>query len=259
MTTIVPLILFADAHVLAKLETVHLESAAVRQKSLTASTITRAGEAALSITGHAPSEYTLFFRRTGVNAFVPLTVRENLRVGFLLEDIKKKMLGLREVEDGLITLHLVVTAADSTAGSVEADGGAVESKLVPLDSMATISGALKTALGREVTVHDNLSIFVDVAGIPRPGSMPFNPALGIDKELWKVMSDDVQKRASLAVTERRKLAAVPILRDMREKMTVEHAKRKLVNVIDARGDDVVLGVFHVRFVDSSFSSGPEGA
>ena len=259
-------------------------------RELTMSGVARAEDGNGTRPGDAPREITILFRRAGRKSYVPLIVDTELSVALLLKYIKEKMASLSNVADAFITLQLEVVAGDGADGVGTADGCAALTKLFPLSKNATVVDALKSALGREVTVHDSLSIVVDVAGPPMAGSipidpavgthkdswedvaerfqeharlavsgsMPFDPALGIDKDLWNVMSLDTQKYALLAVSVRRKLAAVPMLRDMRAKMTVEQAKRNHVSVLQVVGDDVKLGVFDVPAVISGFMIAPNG-
>ena len=201
-------------------------------------------------------ELTFRVKRPGAADSAKFVVKAASDVADLKDGIKKKLEITVPIDN--LSLLLQVADGDGTTGSNKSLGGAPKTKLVPLDSMATVSDALKAALGREATAHDDLTINVDVRSKPA-GSIPYNSALGIDEAFWIDMSQDVQEHAVMVVNERQRLAAVPMLRDMRSKMTMEQATRNRVSVLDARDDDVKLGLFDVSGVASSFISCPKGA
>ena len=203
--------------------------------------------------GH--DELTLWIKQSGA----PNTAKFVVKSASVVADLKERIIKKLGMTVPIVNLSLLlqVAAADGSVGSDKPRGGAAETKLVLLDNTATVSGALKAALGREATFHDNLTIIMDVRTKPA-GLMPYNSALGIDEALWIDMSQDVQEHAVIVVSERKKLAAVPMLRDMRSKMTVKQAKQNQVKVLYACGDDVKLGVFDVRAVNARFVTGPKG-
>lgn len=91
------------------------------------------------------------------------------------------------------------------------------------------------------------------------GTMPFSPALGIDKDLWEVTSEDAQAQVLRVVNIRRHFAGVAMLHDMRTNMTAEGAERNGVSVLHAADGKVLLGVFDVPAVDHSITGAPKGA
>ena len=101
-----------------------------------------------------------FVQRPGAMGYAPLVARGDLLVGFLVEEVKKKL----EMSAALDSITLQLASADGTLfTSKGADGN---EKPVTLDSMATVDKALKKAAkeaGRTIKRKDKLRIIVDVA------------------------------------------------------------------------------------------------
>jgi hypothetical protein len=106
------------------------------------------------------STHTFFVQRRGAMGFAKL-VTTAADVGDLVEEIKKALPSLRDVDSDSIMLQLA--SADGTL--ITAKDGAGKEEPVTLSSMASLDQALEMAAkaaGREIKAEDKLRIIVDV-------------------------------------------------------------------------------------------------
>ena len=108
-----------------------------------------------------PAELKLWVKQFGTAECAKFVASASSDVNDLKRDIKKKLEIAASID--LLSLLLEVADGDGTAISGKGNGDTAPTKLVPLESRASVFDALKAVLGRDATVHDVLSIFVDVA------------------------------------------------------------------------------------------------
>lgn len=108
-------------------------------------------------------------QRPGAKGVAPLAARGDVLVGFLVDEIAKKL----KLDVPLDSITLQLASEDGTLFTDKnAKDAAGSPQPVTLNSMDTIDKALEKALGRPATSEDKLRVIVDVAAPAAPPPPP---------------------------------------------------------------------------------------